>query len=401
VRRLILLSCLFAAAAQADGPFDLSLDLRLVATDDRASFLHGGLGKLRFDGDHEGLQLGRLRMAWEQPIGEIAHLHLDASMWDAGDNDAIDLTEAYLTLRPYPRAGWQSRVKLGAFYAPISLEHRAAGWTNPYLLDSSAINTWVGEELRTIGAEYSLDWLGTRLGHDLNAGLVAGVYGYNDPAGTRIAAHGWSAHDRQTMLFSRVGEPRPGTVDGSVLFAEMDDRAGYYVGAHLQYLDRAELQFLHYDNRADPAVYDADIRDFAWLTRFDGVGLRTETARDWTFIAQWLAGKTYAGPDRYEWAFESGFALVSKAFGRHRLSARADYFEVDRDPLPWLPEAGGETGNILTIGYRFERDDRWSFAIEALQVRSDVSDREYLGEPTQATESQVQASVQYRWSGPR
>lgn len=401
MRWLAPLLGLVATAVQAEGPLDLSLDLRAVATDGRTSFLHGGLGKLRFDERHEGLQLGRLRAAWEQPIGEITRLHLDASMWDAGDNNAFDLTEAYLALRPYPRAGWQSRVKIGAFYAPISLEHRAAGWTNPYLLSSSAINTWVGEELRTIGAEYDLEWLGTRMGHAVDAGLVAGVYGYNDPAGTRIAVHGWSPNDRQTMLFSRVGEPRPGRVDGGVLFDEIDGRAGYYLGAHLRYLDRAELQVLHYDNRADPAVYEPSIRDYGWLTRFDSAGLRIETAGDWTFIAQWLAGETYVDEERYEWEFESGFALVSKAFGRHRFSARADYFEVERAPTSWSPAGGGETGDILTAGYRFDRDDRWTFALEALRVQSDVSDRANLGEPTRATESQVQLSAQYRWSGPR
>ena len=132
-----------------------------------------------------------------------SNVHLDASLWRPGDDNAFDLTEAYLEYRPYPAGGWRSRVKLGAFYAPISLEHRAAGWTNPYLISSSAINTWVGEELRTIGAEYSLEWLGTRSGHDFDAGFVAAIYGYNDPAGVLIASRGWALHDRQTTLVRR------------------------------------------------------------------------------------------------------------------------------------------------------------------------------------------------------
>ena len=54
------------------------------------------------------------------------------------------------------------------------------GWRSPYTLSFSAINTWVGEELRTIGAEYSLDWLGRSHGHDFDFTLNAAAYGWND-----------------------------------------------------------------------------------------------------------------------------------------------------------------------------------------------------------------------------
>lgn len=384
------------ALASAEGPFDLSVDLRLIAADGRTSYLDGGLGKLRFDENHDGLQVGRIRAAWSQPIGETLNLRLDGSLWDFGDFNAFDLTEAYLEFRPYPGAGWRSRIKLGAFHAPISLEHRAAGWTNPYLIDSSAINTWVGEELRTIGAEYSLEWLGTRSGHDFDAGLEAAVYGYNDPAGVLVATRGWALHDRQTTLFGKVGEPGAGPVPGRVLFDEIDDRPGYYVGVHLRYLDRVELRYLRYDNRADPEKFDPAINDFAWLTRFDSVGLRAETPGGWTFIGQWLDGSTIAEPESgYEtWKFNSTFALVSKAFGKHRISARADWFETRHVQTSWPPPVE-ETGSALTAGYSYDRDEHWSIALEAMQVKSDVSLRETLGEPTNATEREFQLQVRY------
>jgi hypothetical protein len=85
---------------------------------------------------------------------------LDASAWGDDDRNPLDLTEAYLQFRPYPLNGYRFRLKAGAFHAPISLENRAAGWESPYTLSYSAINTWLGEELRTIGVEGQLDWLG-------------------------------------------------------------------------------------------------------------------------------------------------------------------------------------------------------------------------------------------------
>ena len=391
-----LMLALLPALAGAEGQLDLSVDLRLVAADARTSYLDGGLGKLRFDEDHDGLQIGRLRAAWNQPIGEKLNLRIDASLWRLDDHNAFDLTEAYLEYRPYPIAGWRSRIKIGAFYAPISLEHRAAGWTNPYLINSSAINTWVGEELRTIGAEYSLEWLGTRSGHNFDAGLVAAIYGYNDPAGVLVASRGWTIHDRQTTLFGKVGEPGDVPVPGRVLFKEIDNRPGYYLGAHLRYLDRVELRYTRYDNRADPEAFDAGINDFAWLTTFDSVGLRVETAGGWTLIAQWLGGKTEIEPESgyEEWEFSSTFALLSKAVGRHRFSVRADWFDTDHVETSWSPPSE-ETGDALTAGYTYERDDHWSCAIEALQIKSDVSQRVLLGETTRATERQLQLLVRY------
>jgi hypothetical protein len=387
---------LLCAPALAGGNLDLSVDLRLIAADGRTSWLDDGLGKLRFDEDHDGLQIGRLRAAWNQAFGETLNLRIDASLWRLSDHNAFDLTEAYLEYRPYPNEGWKSRVRVGAFYAPISFEHRAGGWTNPYLISSSAINTWVGEELRTIGAEYSLEWLGTRLGHDFDVGLVAAIYGWNDPAGVLVASHGWTLHDRQTMLFDRVGEPGTGPVPGRVLFKEIDGRPGYYVGANLRYLDRVELRYLHYDNRADPERFDPGINDFAWLTYFDSVGFRVETANGWTVIAQWLNGETAIEPDSgYEaWKYSATFALVSKAIGRHRLSARADWFDTNHFETSF-PPGDTESGSAWTAGYSYERDDHWSFAVEALQIKSDVSARVSLGEPTHATESQLQLQIRY------
>lgn len=386
---------LLPTIAGADGQLDLSVDLRLVAADGRTSYLDGGLGKLRFDEDHDGLQIGRLRAAWGQPLGESLNLHLDASVWRLDDNNAIDLTEAYLEYRPVPQAGWRSRVKIGAFYAPVSLEHRAAGWTNPYLISSSAINTWAGEELRTIGAEYDLEWLGTRSGHDFDVGLTAAVYGFNDPAGVLVASRGWALHDRQTGLFSRVGESGDNPVPGRVLFEEIDDRVGYYAGARLRYLDRVELRYLHYDNRADPAAYDAGIDDYAWLTYFDSVGLRVETAGGWTLIGQWLGGATSILEDSAaEWEYDSTFVLLSKSFGRHRVSARADWFDVSQVASPWF-SFSRESGDAWTIGYGYEHSQHWNFAVEWMEVDSDVSDRAGIGEPVNATESQLQLQLRY------
>jgi hypothetical protein len=385
---------LAACAAAHATDWDLDLDVRLLTSDGHRSFLDGGLGSLRFGEDKSGVQLGRARLALTHPIGEVLTLRLDASAWDDDDKNPIDLTEAYLEYRPYPRAGLRARVKAGAFYAPISLENRAAGWESPYTISSSALNTWIAEELRTIGLETQIEWLGTRTGHNFDVELTAAVFGWNDPAGGVVASHGFGLHDRQTTLFGRVGPRGVPPLYGRELFHEIDGRAGIYAGIEARYLDRVVLRALHYDNRGDPAAYDPGLMDFAWKTRFDSAGLRLEGSSGWTAILQWLAGETYIDPGwTIEWPFDARFALLSKRAGSHMLSVRYDDFSVSSN----LPSGDGvQNGHAWTAAYVFEHDPHWRFTLEWLRVSSRASTRPiYLSEQSLATETQVQLAVRY------
>ena len=390
----------FACASVHATEWDFSLDMRLQSSDGRQSFLDGGLGELRFDDDASALQLGRARFALSQSIGEVLTLRLDASAWDDKDNNLIDLTEAYLEYRPYPRAGLRARVKAGAFYPPISLENRASGWESPYTLSSSAINTWIAEELRTVGVEGELEWLGTRSGHSFDVGLTAGIFGWNDPLGVVLAGHGFAVHDRQTPLFGRVGRPGVQPLPGPEPFHEIDGRAGYYAGAEVRYFDRATLRALHYDNRGDPTAYDESLLGFAWETRFDSAGLRLENG-GWTALAQWLNGETYIEPGGFliEWEFDARFALLSKRSGPHTLSVRYDDFGIESN---LFDEEGEQDGHAWTAAYALERGEHWRFTLEWLRMKSRLGSRAiYLGESPLATESSVQLAVKYALSGKR
>jgi len=380
--------------------WELAVDLRAVSSDGRDSFLDNGQGKLRFDEDHQGIQLGRLRAALNQPLGETFFAHVEASVWDGDDKNPVDLTEAYLEYRPYPRSGFKSRLRLGGFYPPMSLESRALGWESPYTLTPSAISSWIGEEIRTVGLEAQVDWLGTRLGHSFDLQFTAALIGWNDPAGTMLAAHGWALHDRQTTLFGRVGSYQPDpNLAKKELFAEIDDRPGYYVGAQARWHDRAILNVLHYDNRGDPATQDVELRDFAWLTKFDAAALRLESANGWTAILQALQGDTYIAPGGFwlEWEFDSQSALLAKRQGAHMLALRYDQFAVTFEGDASAP--GSEDGDAWTLAYSWDRGGPWRFALEWLRVKSDVPNRLYLGENPLATESKIELSARYLISG--
>jgi hypothetical protein len=392
----LLLGSSAASASASATDWQLSLDTRLVYSDGETSFLDGGLGALRYGADRSGVQLGRARFAVAQAIGSILALHLDASYWGEHDKNPIDLTEAFFELRPYPRAGFRARVKAGAFYAPISLENTASGWESPYTLSSSAIDSWIAEELRTIGVQTQIDWLGSQLGHDLDIGLVGAAFGWNEPAGAELAAHGFAIDDQQTTLFGRVDRPGPLLGEGLEEFHEFDGRVGTYFGLDAQYLDRLTVQALHYDNHADPAAGDPRLDEYAWATRFDSVGARSQFEGGWTVILQWLDGKTAVAPDEgeeYAWYFRARFLLLAKRFGKHTLSARYDTFSVESDPIGPI---GNQSGHAATVAYRYEPDAHWRVTLEGVRVRSAQSNRAVLlAETPLATESMLQLSVRY------
>jgi hypothetical protein len=215
-----------------------------------------------------------------------------------------------------------------------------------------------------------------------------------------MALHGFAFDDRQTTLFGSIGERGSSVVPDRELFHEIDNRPGFYVGGQARYLDRAVLNVLHYDNRADPTAYNAKIDDFAWETCFDAAALRVETAGDWTLLVQWLAGDTYIAPNNFwiEWEFRSRSAMVARTMGRHALTARYETFEVETGA--WS-EPGNEEGHAWTVAYAFDAGNNWRFMLEWLRVRSDVKARPvYLGEPALATETKVELSVRYAISVP-
>jgi hypothetical protein len=384
----------FASASRAATDWDLSLDARLLNSNAEPSFMEGGLGTVRF-GDHDsGVQLGRARFALTQSIGELWSAHLDVSMFDDRDRSPVGVTEAYLLFRPYPHNGYRLRLKAGAFYPPISLENRAAGWESPYTLSFSAIDSWLAVEVRTLGLEGQLEWLGTRSGHDFDLGVTAGVFGWNQGAGTVLSTDGFTLTDRQTPVFGRVGQPADAPLYGAEPFLQFDHRDGVYGGVEARYLDRVVLRALHYDNRADPNEVDEVSDSYAYNTTFNSAGARLEGDHGWTGIVQWLDGQsTTNGDGRPEtWPFKSEYALLSKRFGRHTLSARYDWFDVHS--INYFGH-GAQSGHAWTAAYVFQANAHWRITLEWLQVVSSNYTREELGGPLQLTETQLQLAIRY------
>jgi hypothetical protein len=381
-------------ASTSANEFDASADVLAVASDGTRSFLDNGLGDLRFDEHHEGLQIDNVRFGYRGELAEIVHFTLEAVSYADPQSNPLDLTEGYAEIRPFPHGPWRSRLKIGAFYAPISMENRLQGWRSAYSISPSAINTWVGEELRTFGAEYDLDWLGRQRGYDWELGLGGSVYGWNESAGQLISERGWAIHDRQATLFGKIGQANSGPIaDQRLLTAEGDNRAGYYVDGNARYLDTLELRALHYDNRADIGAYSVTRNNFPWLTQFDSAGIRWTPTSHWSAISQWLAGRTCVISQSVCWNFASEFLLASWSSGPNRLSARYDRFDTQQIASAGDEAGYGDHGHAWTFAYRRDIDRHWSATLELLQINSRFPPRLDFGAPAAAVERELELAL--------
>src|SRR5471032_208819 len=202
---LLAVLIVFATNAQAlDITDDLTItgyaDLRAIAPTDQTSWLKGGLGKFRYGNNQnvggEGVAQADLK------FGDRFHA-VTVLRAEPQTPGVVDALETYLRYDDSDGGDFAWSVKGGAFFPTISLENDDLGWTSPYTLTPSAINRWIGNELRTIGSEGTLRWksgLGT-------ISLIGALTCCNDEAGILIADRGCSMDDRPTGLFERVRLP--------------------------------------------------------------------------------------------------------------------------------------------------------------------------------------------------
>lgn len=315
---------------------------------------------------------------------------------DSQRSSVADLHEAWLGWHPIPKGPWRVRTKVGAFFPVSSLEvgYDQIGWTAERTISASAINSWIAEEIRILGAEVTTQWRGALVGspHEVTGRLA--VFGGNDPAGTEIAWRGWHLGNRTTGLFQKLRLPdlpayRPG---GHVpaqsrnvrVFREIDDRPGYYGSLGYAFDSRFEVEAMHYDNRADPLKIEDG--QYGWHTRFDHLAMRIHLADDWDLQAQIMRGRTTMGGVAVDARFSSGYLLASRTFGAGTATLRYDYFAID--DLDGVPnDSNKENGFSWAIAWAQPLSDRLLLLIEAQRVRSHRSARALVAESPRQIEN--------------
>lgn len=332
------------------------------ADDVPVSWRDGGFGVLDLgDGsDEDAAARADLHLvvdaAWEPGertrLGAVVHLLGREEPSSAGGED-VGLVEAYLEARWILRDADRLRLQLGHFFMPTSRENVDWAWSSPYTLSFSALNTWIGEEVRPTGlaAEYA-----AAVGALDELTFGASAFGGNDTAGVLLAWRGWAFSDRITVWDEVLPLPPVPSLgdggifhrqrdDGTLPFAEdLDDRVGWAAWTGWRRAESALLRAAVYDNRGDLLLHGDRPEDweYAWRTRY--LQLSGELQRgSWTFAGEWMSGSTEMGfgdPVPLDAEFEAVYLLaswISPAWlgGNWRISLRHDDFEtVDTDSTP-------------------------------------------------------------------
>ncbi|WP_438864645.1 hypothetical protein [Neptunicella sp.] len=344
------------------------------------SWMEGGVGVLRFNQDDQFVLSQAVLDIKGDAVGNISY-HMVANYYPDGDSH-LGLSEAFLTYAPLSR-GLKHQLKVGMFYPAMSLENVDIGWNSPYTYSFSAINAWVAEEIRTLGAEWSVTRSGRKHHSPHSFTAVASVFKANDPAGTLLAWRGWALHNRQTMLnekvyfadyfqFGMFDKPFP---DYLTVSEETDGRWGYYLGLNWRYLQSTDLRVYYYDNNADPLAIETNWQ-YAWENRFTSVALQHKFTDQLRILAQWMDGKTGMGTqDKGVYAnFSSWYLLASYEWQQQRFSIRYDNFDVtETDNNPADPN--NSNGDSITIAWRYTVDNHWNIGAEWLSVTSNNQNR--------------------------
>lgn len=354
---------LVAATADAQSSFRLFgyVSARGSRVTSDVSWLDGGYGRFDVGPDVNGQRDTRFRSTaqigadWSPNHWLLVHAYAvaRAEPSNAGGKRA-GIAEAYVELH-----GEKWHVRAGEFFLPTSRENTDPLWNSPYTLTYSALNTWMGEEVRPIGVDVQ---------YAPNFYVTAGatVFRGNDTMGTLLAGRGWTFGDRIAVYDERVPSVLPKLT--KPIGRDLDDENGYAARLRLQIPERALVQFTHLDNRAPllPLVRGEE----PWATKFDVVGAQIGLTTPTTVAAEWMRGKTLLnyGLGIFTMDFDTAYLLVSRKMGHERVTARVERFSTRDADFPNDDPFAREDGHAYTIAWLHEPSERLRYGLEYVKV---------------------------------
>ena len=340
------------------------------------SWLEGGFGRLDVGGnDHVTLATAQIGVDLKPVHWLDLHAHGIARAEPSSyGGEHAGITEAYVDVIPVDNVWNRFRLRAGMYFLPTSRENVDELWFSPYTMTLSAINSWIGQEFRPIGAEAEYRHTfasGNRI--TVGAGSLRG----NDTTGTLLGWRGFALGSRLTVyretlplppLFSLRdpslfgGKQMAGTIPFS---HDLDGRTGWTARARLS-SEKYSLQIARADNRADRRFYNGQ---YSWITPFWLVSGDYHITENTIVAAEGMYGSTGMGfdPVYVQAGFASEYLLVSHRIGPHRFSIRGDTFRMsNRDDSP--AEDNSERGHAITAAYFYETARRIRYGLEYVRV---------------------------------
>ena len=348
-------------------------------------WLEGGFGRLLEGGAPAGgsdagvrgeLHLG---LEWKPSETWLVHAHgvLHGESQAAQGRDG-GLVEAFVQFRPELTPQTALRLRAGLFFPPTSLENTGALWQSPYTVTLSALNSWIGEEVRLTGLDAQLT--GKTSGGD-RFDLAGAVFAVNEPAGALLAWRGWSFGDRLTSAGEGLPLPplpslEPGGAfgdqrDRTQPIDDLNERLGWQARARWTRPGAVLLQGAVMQNGGDRALYDGQ---YSWDTRFGQAGFEAHLGSALVVLAEGALGSTAMGPrvaggPRVDVRFRTGYILASWSHGPWRLSVRADGFH--NDDRDGTAEPDDESGWAWTAAGFWQPKPVVRLGLEYIDVQGD------------------------------
>ncbi|MET0553245.1 MAG: hypothetical protein ABW221_09420 [Vicinamibacteria bacterium] len=376
--------CASASAGADTLDVHAALSARAAAASGPPGWIAGGFGRLTEGGSGGETRTlfrgeGQLGVDWRPGEAWLLRVHASAhgEPSSAGGQRA-GLTEAFLQFRPELTARASLRLRAGLFFPPTSLENVDPLWQSPYTITLSALNAWIGEELRLSGADAAVVLQGERNRIELGGA----AFGAADTSGALLAWRGFAFGDRLSTFGETLPLPPlvtlgPGGAfadqrdDGTRPVDELDERVGWHARARVARERAVRLQAAWTDNRGDRALHRGQ---YAWRTRLAQAGLELNLGSSVLLLAEAAAGDTGMGPavvdgPRVDLRFRVGYVLVSWRAGRLRVSGRVDAW--DGDDRDGTAEPNGESGWSATSAVFYQPARVLRLGAEYVAVRAD------------------------------
>ena len=357
------------------------LDGRLALANGERSFTKRGLGKTRFGGTADGdYRLYAVPvegdLVWTPHFTNTLSANVSAA-WQRDQQHAVDLIEAFVNWLPPQTGAVGFQVRAGLMWPEISLEHSTGGaWSVVDTITPSAINAWVGEEVKVVGLEGTVR---TDIGGS-TFGLTGSVFGFDDTAGTLLSFRGWALHDEKATAFGHFKLP---PLNPFMTFAqenrtrsllEIDNRPGWY--ARLDWRAAAPLgaALFYYDNCGDPQAFTHNLQ-WGWRTRFWNLAFDADLGSKTRLLAQGMTGSTIMGfrQNGKRWVhthFSSAFVLLShRLTDKWNVAGRVEAFRT-REHGSEMSPMESEHGWSWTAALKYLLTDHVTLKAEALNVRS-------------------------------
>ena len=281
------------------------------------------------------------------------------------------------------------RLRAGAFWLPTSRENVDPMWNSRYTITYSALNSWIAQEVRPLGADlqFSPNFYFT---------IGATAFRSNDTMGTVLADRGWTLGNRLSVYNDIIAVP-PADLFTKAIGAEIDHRTGFSERIRIQLPERALLQVTHVDNRTKPAPGKAP--EVPWDTTFNVVSAEAGSQSPVTIAGEWAKGKTTVGfpGGTFSLDFSTAYLLVSRKYGANRYTTRIEQFST-RSHLRFPNDSSREDGDALTVAWLHDASDHLRTSLEYVRVTgADRPGAAAVGLNPRTRGSMMTAEIRYRW----